>query len=163
MTMSRHKIRRNTKILFKQQNGLCYYCGTDLMFLREKVTKKFLSRNRHLAATFDHVVPRKEGGTYALTNGVCACAHCNVKKGKKSYKEFIKTYDPVKAREMLKLYQPGDPKPQTLKQQRIKRKRKQMFMKNSMIIAWFALITNTTPNELTEIFKLNLNLNLGRD
>jgi 5-methylcytosine-specific restriction endonuclease McrA len=50
------------KRLYRDQNGLCYYC-------RELFPP--------IEMTFDHVVPRSRGGTNQNTNLVLACAPCN--------------------------------------------------------------------------------------
>ena len=50
----------------------CQYCG-----------KKFSSK----VLTFDHIVPRSQGGNASWKNVVTACAPCNLKKGNLTLKE----------------------------------------------------------------------------
>ena len=82
-------IGRKVIRMYFEQNGLCGYCGTDKMFLRHTVPKKFYKGNRHLVATFDHIVTKTKGGTYKYTNGVCACARCNTIKDDMSDEEIF--------------------------------------------------------------------------
>lgn len=66
------KVRRKRGLKFSRQNvfvrdkGRCQYCGV-------KVTMK--------DATFDHVVPRSQGGQTRWENIVISCVSCNQKKG----------------------------------------------------------------------------------
>lgn len=65
-------IPRKRAIKFSRQNvylrdkGRCQYCGLRV------------SRNTF---TYDHVIPRSQGGTTKFENVVCACSKCNLKKG----------------------------------------------------------------------------------
>ena len=52
--------------LFARDRNLCMYCGGQF--------------NRH-DLTRDHVVPLSQGGRDHWENVVCACLHCNVRKG----------------------------------------------------------------------------------
>lgn len=52
--------------ILARDNFQCQYCGKELS------TKE---------ATLDHVIPRSQGGKTEWENIVCACAHCNRKKG----------------------------------------------------------------------------------
>lgn len=59
--------------LFAQQQGLCHLCGTPMTITRR-------SRNTTVAstfATFDHLVPRSEGGTSYWKNLKLAHRRCN--------------------------------------------------------------------------------------
>lgn len=62
VVLTRHNI-------FKRDNGLCQYCGTD----------------RDL--TLDHLVPRSKGGKSTWNNLVSACKACNAKKGNYTLEE----------------------------------------------------------------------------
>ena len=55
--------------IFKRDNGLCQYCGTD----------------RDL--TLDHLIPRSKGGKSTWNNLVTACKSCNAKKGNYTLEE----------------------------------------------------------------------------
>jgi 5-methylcytosine-specific restriction endonuclease McrA len=61
-------IRLRRESLFYRDHGLCSYC-------EEPITISGL--------TYDHVVPRRHGGTSDWTNIVCACSRCNSLKGDK--------------------------------------------------------------------------------
>lgn len=66
--------------LFAEQNGRCYLCGR-LMTLQRKIKKNGgISKG---FATFDHVVPRKNGGTAYFTNIKLAHRKCNNRRGAK--------------------------------------------------------------------------------
>ena len=55
--------------LFARDGHLCMYCGD--LFPRYQLTR-------------DHVVPISRGGRDIWENVVCACLHCNVRKGNRS-------------------------------------------------------------------------------
>lgn len=55
--------------LFARDGHLCMYCGDQ--FPRYQLTR-------------DHVVPISRGGRDVWENVVCACLHCNVRKGNRS-------------------------------------------------------------------------------
>lgn len=55
--------------LFARDASLCLYCGKEY--------------NRH-ALTRDHVVPISRGGKDVWENVVCACYHCNSRKGNRT-------------------------------------------------------------------------------
>lgn len=83
--------RNNTARLFNEQGGKCFYCDEE-MFLRKGVKRSFVKRNRAHLATFDHIKLNKDGGTYALTNGVCACHKCNLVRGDLPQDLFIENF-----------------------------------------------------------------------
>lgn len=66
------KQTKKQKVLAKT-NGHCAYCGTPL-------TEETM--------TIDHIVPKVQGGTKALTNCYAACKRCNSLKSNKSLKHF---------------------------------------------------------------------------
>lgn len=55
--------------LFLRDGFVCQYCGSGGRM------------------TFDHVVPRSQGGRTTWDNVVAACTECNLKKGSRSLKE----------------------------------------------------------------------------
>ena len=55
--------------LFLRDQFSCQYCGNDVDL------------------TFDHVIPRSQGGRTSWTNIATACAPCNLKKGGRTPKE----------------------------------------------------------------------------
>lgn len=57
--------------VFLRDGFSCVYCGADA---REELT-------------FDHVVPRSQGGRTSWTNIVAACSPCNLRKGGRTPKE----------------------------------------------------------------------------
>jgi hypothetical protein len=73
-------------VLFAYQGGRCAYClrGMTIRPCHTKFT-------RQTDATFDHVVPIKEGGRRARWNLVLACAACNQAKGEKRWRPKFKS------------------------------------------------------------------------
>lgn len=67
-----HKPRFSRKNVYLRDNYTCQYCG-----------KKF----DYDDLTFDHVIPRKNGGKTEWNNIVTACKDCNGKKGGKTLEE----------------------------------------------------------------------------
>ena len=59
-------IKLNRRNLFARDHSRCQYCG-----------KRYPTNELSL----DHVVPRSQGGGNSWENIVCACVHCNVRKG----------------------------------------------------------------------------------
>jgi 5-methylcytosine-specific restriction endonuclease McrA len=55
------------------------------LFLRDKFACQYCGHGRDL--TFDHVVPRAQGGRTTWENVVTACAPCNLKKGGRTPKQ----------------------------------------------------------------------------
>ena len=55
------------------------------LFLRDKFSCQYCGCGRDL--TFDHVVPRAQGGRTTWENVVTACAPCNLKKGGRTPRE----------------------------------------------------------------------------
>lgn len=58
---------------FIEQHGLCWLCGTAMTFKYE--------RNERLCATFDHVIPAKDGGTWAPENLLLGHQDCTRRRG----------------------------------------------------------------------------------
>jgi 5-methylcytosine-specific restriction endonuclease McrA len=56
------------------------------LFLRDEFTCQYCGSKGDL--TFDHVVPRADGGITSWTNVVAACSPCNLKKGSRSLKQL---------------------------------------------------------------------------
>ncbi len=59
-------VKLNRRNLFARDQNRCQYCG-----------KRYATNELSL----DHVVPRSQGGENTWDNIVCACIHCNVRKG----------------------------------------------------------------------------------
>jgi 5-methylcytosine-specific restriction endonuclease McrA len=57
------------------------------VFLRDQFTCQYCNLPFQVQElTFDHVVPRSQGGKTEWTNVVAACSHCNLQKANKSLK-----------------------------------------------------------------------------
>lgn len=62
--------------LFGRQSGLCYLCGQPMaLYIGQDQTL------RPLMATFDHLVPRVEGGSHDESNLKLAHGGCNSARG----------------------------------------------------------------------------------
>jgi len=70
--LPRGDVKFNRRNLFARDKNRCQYCG-----------RRFPMSELSL----DHVVPRSLGGQATWENIVCACAHCNVKKGGRTPEE----------------------------------------------------------------------------
>jgi 5-methylcytosine-specific restriction endonuclease McrA len=62
----RQKVKFNRRNIFARDGHRCQYCG---------------KRCASSELSFDHVVPRSQGGRASWENIVCACLTCNVRKG----------------------------------------------------------------------------------
>ena len=60
-------------------NGVCGYCGTELIFTRENIPEQ---------ATIEHIHPICLGGDSSDENLMYACRKCNTKKQGKSLEEY---------------------------------------------------------------------------
>lgn len=68
------------KILYKEQNGLCHYCGIKMVPQ---------CKNAFNDATIDHVKPKSKGGLDIMSNFVCACRACNEMKADMYVEDFL--------------------------------------------------------------------------
>ncbi len=64
--LPRLDVKFNRRNIFARDANTCQYCG-----------KKFVTQE----LSFDHVIPRSQGGRSTWDNIVCACIRCNVRKG----------------------------------------------------------------------------------
>lgn len=58
---------------FNEQHTFCWLCGTPMHFKYDRTDR--------LCATFDHVIPVKEGGTWDPENLLLAHKDCNSRRG----------------------------------------------------------------------------------
>lgn len=63
--------------VYKEQDGLCYYCGCDIS-------------NGY---DIEHKIPLSRGGFDTIDNICCSCGHCNSVKHIKTDEEFIEGKD----------------------------------------------------------------------
>ena len=64
--LPKQTVKLNRRNLFARDSNQCQYCG-----------KRFATTD----LTLDHVIPRSQGGKATWDNIVCACLHCNIRKG----------------------------------------------------------------------------------
>jgi 5-methylcytosine-specific restriction endonuclease McrA len=64
-----YRIRFSRRNIFMRDGYRCMYCG-------DRLTRSQL--------TFDHVLPRSQGGRTEWENILSACTHCNTKKGNRT-------------------------------------------------------------------------------
>lgn len=68
------------------RDGLrCHYCSIYMNVYDKPTVQQQKDPKRF---TFEHIVPKSQGGTYGLYNIVGACARCNSKKGNALFKCF---------------------------------------------------------------------------
>lgn len=80
-TRKKNMFKTKRQMFGKRKRKPCYYCGRTLTLD---------------TATFDHVIPRSDGGYDKKKNGVIACGYCNNKKGSMSVSEFLHGRSPYK-------------------------------------------------------------------
>lgn len=78
--------RRNLIRLAIANGKVCAHCGDPVYFIWEKGVNPKYTKSK--MATFDHIVTRKAGGTYALENGLLACSDCNGLRGDMELDKF---------------------------------------------------------------------------
>lgn len=66
--------RRIRQRMYKRQKGLCWICG-------EKMAISVTSHGKGKYASFDHIIPKSEGGTNEQTNLRLAHQRCNNLRG----------------------------------------------------------------------------------
>jgi hypothetical protein len=70
--------------LSESQNHRCAYCGVDTYVGHWDKGNK----SERQKATFDHIIPRSEGGADTMDNMIMACIDCNSVRGSRSVDEF---------------------------------------------------------------------------
>lgn len=73
-----------TAKLHKRQGGKCYYCKVETFLAKTKAAKRWKMQ----AATFDHIIPKGQGGGNSIHNGVCACRRCNSVRGQIPFEQW---------------------------------------------------------------------------
>lgn len=82
MSSSGRYRRNRLKALGAFQDDRCFFCGEPLLYLEPKRSYSGgADSNMPLVASFDHYIPRKEGGAGTRENTVIAHRDCNSKKG----------------------------------------------------------------------------------
>ncbi|OCQ93408.1 HNH endonuclease [Nostoc sp. MBR 210] len=71
------------EFLLEKWNRQCVYCG-----------------NKDIPLQIEHIHPRSKGGSNSITNLTLSCEKCNVKKGTKDIKDFLKK-DPTRLQKIL--------------------------------------------------------------
>jgi 5-methylcytosine-specific restriction endonuclease McrA len=65
-------LKFSRKNIYARDHGLCQYCGKQL--LRQEIT-------------YDHVIPKSQGGETSWENVVTCCVECNSRKGGRTPKQ----------------------------------------------------------------------------
>ncbi len=86
-----HKSQREQAILLLEGRDFCLYCGRKIDRVYEwtvngKSVKTYINR--------DHMDPTSLGGKDKKSNTVYCCRECNLKKGKKTYTEWLSFLKP---------------------------------------------------------------------
>jgi len=66
------QVKFSRKNIYARDRGMCQYCGKDL---------------RRQEITYDHVIPKSQGGQTSWKNVVTCCIECNSRKGGKTPKQ----------------------------------------------------------------------------
>jgi len=77
--------KRERQLLWKAQEGSCYYCG-GLLTCNS-------SDPDDIVCHMDHIIPYNLGGTDVIENLAFSCPKCNQRKWADSEKDFIKKLD----------------------------------------------------------------------
>ena len=91
--MAHRQVENAKNIWFKRGQRRCY-CGRQLVW----------QQGQKNSATFEHMVPKAHGGTYALKNSMIVCSECNNKRGTTCWIEWIQKNNPPKAKWLIKKY-----------------------------------------------------------
>ena len=76
--------RRRQLIRLAVRDGkVCFHCGQTVHFQWDGVPF-----NADSCATYDHIITKKDGGSWDDENGALACHLCNGLRGHKSIEEF---------------------------------------------------------------------------
>lgn len=90
MNKGQRKRIRNLKIdAFIRQDGLCAYCGKEMILPIFVPGKRTCYLKKH--ATAEHVIPQSLGGeAYKYYNVICSCLECNSFRHTIDHDIFIK-------------------------------------------------------------------------
>lgn len=75
--MNRFRNQKARTNLFMEDGNSCAYCLVDFNTLPARLQ------------TVDHILPRSNGGTNALTNMIAACHPCNSRRGDTPIHKFV--------------------------------------------------------------------------
>lgn len=78
--------RAIVEALAEGQGGRCYYCRA-IMIANPDTPQDPRAR------TFDHIIPRSEGGRFKKSNGVAACYACNQDRGSLPFDLYCEIVD----------------------------------------------------------------------
>jgi len=143
-------IRNNTRFLLEQQGGLCYFCNTDKIYMQDDVDYQYYKLNKHLSATFDHIIPKSKGGTYKRSNGVCACHFCNVLRNTMRIDEFVNIHDAADTRKRL-VIRTNQKSPKIITAGQANKKKFAAKNKRYLIVL-YATMLEKSVNEVFEIY-----------
>jgi 5-methylcytosine-specific restriction endonuclease McrA len=68
-------IKRLRIVATREQNGLCWWCGTQMLIKTRENAALFWDHPR--VCTADHIIPDSQGGRTVRENIVAACRECN--------------------------------------------------------------------------------------
>lgn len=87
MSFRRRRLSKSEKrILKKEQNGSCFYCGDTL---HDRTTHEDDFNSDPKWACVDHMTPFSLGGDTDLENCVLSCRSCNSKKWTMIAEQFV--------------------------------------------------------------------------
>jgi 5-methylcytosine-specific restriction endonuclease McrA len=89
-----NKQRMQIKRWYKLGQRRCPCCGVQLVY-QPKCDN---------SATFEHLVPRSQGGTLHAINGLMICSKCNHTRGNTCWISFVKKNKPPKQEWLIQRY-----------------------------------------------------------
>jgi 5-methylcytosine-specific restriction endonuclease McrA len=104
--------RKIVSVLFKEQDGRCFYCDREMIdplgfdlkaFMQSKIDAGEKAQVPNLYPTLDHRDPADNGGSWHVSNLVAACWDCNHKKANYILPESLVSDRPL----MVQLFRSG--------------------------------------------------------
>lgn len=80
----------------------CHICSCQLIY-NPRLTGKGCTVPKNLA-TFEHLVPKSQGGTKAPINGLIICGQCNHRRGNTNWLKWIEAEQPSNKEWLLEKY-----------------------------------------------------------
>lgn len=81
--------RQKIQALWEKQGHKCFYCKVELPSPYKVADNEAGKVLPEKDPTFDHIVEKKNGGSFHIKNGVCACKSCNSVRGHMPFELFM--------------------------------------------------------------------------
>jgi hypothetical protein len=87
---------------YKLGQRRCHICSCQLVY-NPRQSGKGCTTPKNLA-TFEHLVPKADGGSRAVINGIIICGSCNHRRGRTDWVKWIQAENPPKSKWLLEKY-----------------------------------------------------------